>query len=128
MEGRCKMVIVEDDALSLELLASLIERKFKEIDVFTAGNGREGLDVCNSEVPDMLLTDIKMPEMDGVQLAQIVRENHPETIIIMISADSGETSLRRPGNSDLEIDYFIRKPVDYKKLFSAIEESISRRS
>lgn len=121
------MVIVEDDTLSLQILASVVKRKFKDIEVFTASNGREGLEICNDQLPELLLTDIKMPEMDGVQLAQIVRESHPETIIIMISADSGDVSLERSGHSDLKIDYFIHKPVDYKKLFSAIEESVSRR-
>jgi two-component system, sensor histidine kinase and response regulator len=119
----CKMVIVEDDTLSLEILASVLQRKFKGIQVFTANNGREGLQVFNDQLPELLLTDMKMPDMDGVQLAQIVRENHPETVIIMISADSGEASYAESVNSGLRIDHFIHKPVYYNKLFSAIEES-----
>lgn len=127
MKDTCKMVIVEDDILSLQILASVLERKFKDIEVFTASNGREAFELCNDKLPQLLLTDIKMPEMDGVQLAQLVRENHPETIIIMISADSGDASLNQPENHGLKIDYFIHKPVDYTQLFSAIAESVSRR-
>lgn len=121
-----KIVIVEDDTVALEILAAVLVRKFKDIEVFTATNGREGLELFNDQLPDLLLTDIKMPEMDGVQLARKVRENYPETVIIMISADSGEASFTDPDNSGLKVDYFIKKPVDYTKLFSAVEESLAK--
>jgi YesN/AraC family two-component response regulator len=120
-----KMVIVEDDASALDLLASVVERKFKGIEVFTASNGREGLEVFNERLPELLITDIKMPEMNGVELAEKVRELQPDTIVIVISADSGEASLEESIGKGLKIDHFIRKPVDYKKLFSAIELSLA---
>jgi YesN/AraC family two-component response regulator len=126
VKNRCKMVIIEDDALSLQILASVLEHKFRNVDIFTASNGREGLEVFNDQLPELVLTDIKMPEMDGVQLARIVRENRPETIIIMISADSGDASFSETVNSGLKIDYFVRKPVDYDKLFTAIEEALAK--
>ncbi|MBJ6798784.1 response regulator [Geomonas propionica] len=126
MKNRCKMVIIEDDALSLQILASVLERKFRNVEVFTASNGREGLKIFNEQLPELVLTDIKMPEMDGVQLARIVRESHPETIIIMISADSGDASFSETVNSGLNIDYFVPKPVDYDKLFTAIEEALAK--
>jgi YesN/AraC family two-component response regulator len=118
------MVIVEDDGNALELLVSIVERKFKGIQVFTATNGREGLEVFKKRRPELLLTDVKMPEMDGVELSQKVREIQPETIIIVISADSGEASLVESKDKGLKIDHFIHKPVDYKKLFNAIELSL----
>jgi YesN/AraC family two-component response regulator len=106
------------------LLVAIVERKFKGIQVFTASNGREGLEVFRARLPELLLTDVKMPEMDGVELSEKVREIQPETIIIVISADSGEASLVESRGKGLKIDHFIHKPVDYKKLFSAIELSL----
>ena len=126
MKNRCKMVIIEDDALSLQILASVLEHRFDNVEVFTASNGREGLEIFYNQLPELVLTDIRMPEMDGVQLARIVREKQPETIIIMISADSGDASFNESINSGLNIDYFVPKPVDYATLFTAIEEALAK--
>lgn len=57
-------------------------------DVITATNGRDALSLCNSHNVDLIITDIRVPRMDGIELARRAAEEHPETIVVFLTAPS----------------------------------------
>ena len=86
-----RVVLAEDQAMILGALAALLETEADLTVCARAGNGREALTAVASVRPDVLVTDIEMPEMTGLTLAAEVRERHPETQVVIL------TTFARPG-------------------------------
>jgi CheY-like chemotaxis protein len=119
-----KMIFVEDDPDGREILTSVLKIKFPDLEINSAGNGREALEVIGDEPPDLVLSDVNMPEMDGMELARRLRKLKPDVVIIFITADTGRTLLEQAMGEGLKIDHYVYKPVNYRQLFSAIELSM----
>lgn len=80
------ILIVEDEYLVRQGLASLVDvAQFGMTIQGQAENGLEAWEMIQDQVPDILLTDINMPQMNGIQLAKLVRESHPTTHIIFLT-------------------------------------------
>ena len=122
--ARIGILYAEDDEVTRNILCTLIERKFPELRVHAAGNGREGLELFRKHAPAIVITDINMPELDGIQMAREIRNTHPDTVIIMVSAYSDARYLLSA--IDIGVSQYILKPIDHKKLFPVIEKSIDK--
>jgi DNA-binding response OmpR family regulator len=81
-----KILIVEDDVLMLEMMKTRLEGSGYE--VVTAENGKDGSFKAMTDKPDLILADIMMPELDGVEMTKVIRSNSDlkEVPIIMVSA------------------------------------------
>ncbi|MHB1872236.1 MAG: response regulator [Steroidobacteraceae bacterium] len=86
-----RVVLAEDQAMILGALAALLETESDLTVCARAGNGREALAAVADTRPDVLVTDIEMPEMTGLTLAAEVRERHPDTQVVIL------TTFARPG-------------------------------
>jgi two-component system response regulator DesR len=86
-----RVVLAEDQAMILGALAALLETEADLTVCARAGNGREALTAVADTRPDVLVTDIEMPEMTGLTLAAEVRERHPDTQVVIL------TTFARPG-------------------------------
>ncbi len=86
-----RVVLAEDQAMICGALAALLETEPDLTVCARAANGREALDAVASEHPDVLVTDIEMPEMTGLTLAAEVRTRHPGTQVVIL------TTFARPG-------------------------------
>ena len=109
------VLLVDDEYLELELLEKHVpwgELGFKVID--TAKNGREALDVFERLSPDILITDVKMPFVDGIALANKVYQSYPETRIIFLSGYNQFDYLKAAFHVEA-VDYLL-KPVDLEEL------------
>ncbi|MGT2950695.1 DNA-binding response regulator [Streptococcus cuniculi] len=81
-----KMMIVEDEYLVRQGIASLIDFEHLGMEVLAeAENGLEAWELFQKEQADILLTDINMPQMNGIRLAQLVREHYPATHIVFLT-------------------------------------------
>lgn len=81
-----KMMIVEDEYLVRQGIASLIDFEHLDMEVLAeAENGLEAWELFQKEQADILLTDINMPQMNGIRLAQLVREHYPATHIVFLT-------------------------------------------
>ena len=79
-----KVLVVDDDIKLLKMLKRTLV--FENLDVLTATNGREALEVVQQESPDLLIVDWMMPEMDGLELIQYLRDANNRMPILMLTA------------------------------------------
>lgn len=118
------ILLVEDEKVVLELLAVIIARKFPDVVLHSAGNGKTGLELFKLHTPDIVITDINMPEMGGEQMAGKIRKIKPGTKIIVITGDPDK--LKQPDSLETrsEFDHYIGKPVSFGVLFATIEQCL----
>jgi CheY-like chemotaxis protein len=110
-------VLVVDDE---EQVLSVIEEFLKQAGhrVRTAKSGRAALDELKKRAADLVITDLRMAEMDGLELALHVREQYPNTRIMMMSGYLPDTS---QGGIELKIDDLVKKPFRGASLLSAVD-------
>jgi len=118
------IMVVEDDLALLEGIRELLE--LSGYRVLTASNGKKALNVLEGERPDLIISDIMMPEMDGYAFHTAVREIGRLTSIpfIFLTARGEKSDIRR-GRSAGADDY-ITKPFDDEDLLAAIQGKLSR--
>lgn len=119
-----KILLIEDDAVVRENTAELLE--LANYKVFTAANGKIGVAEAKKQLPDIILCDIMMPELNGYGVLQILSKE-PETKhipFIFLSAKTEHKDIRK--GMDMGADDYIPKPFDESELFSAIESRLTR--
>lgn len=118
------ILYVEDDPITRDLICTMIPVKFPGLNLLAAENGHSGLALYKEHRPDIVLTDISMPVMDGIRLASEIRMLNPEASIIVITAHSDTRYLLNA--IDIGINRYVLKPIDQEKLFEAIEDCVAR--
>lgn len=113
-----KILLVDDDIKNSMLLKRFIETEGYE--VIYANNGRVGLEIYRESHPDLILLDINMPELDGFEMARIIRENDKKVIIFFLT-DRTDKVDRLHGFSLKGNDY-IPKPFYPEELIAKINE------
>jgi two-component system response regulator DesR len=113
-----RVVVIEDQTMVLGALVALLEIE-KDIEVVgRAKNGREGLDLCFKAMPDVVVTDIEMPEMTGLELAAAVKKTRPRTHIIILTTFARAGYLRRA--LDAGASGYLLKDAPAEKLGDAV--------
>jgi len=120
------MLLVEDEEITLKLLATILTKKFSGITLYTAINGKAGLELFESHTPDIVITDVNMPEMNGIQMAKEIRAIKPDTKFIVITGDTGKIALQDSIGNEFAIDNYLVKPVRFEALFEAIEQCLGK--
>jgi len=115
-----KVLLVEDDEGIRIQLARLIGRIYPE--VLTASNGEEGFEIWQNHNPDVVVTDIMMPVLDGLEMVRKIRQVDQDTPVIVVSAFNDEDNLFKAIN--LGVDRFIPKPVDFSILKRELAKSV----
>ena len=118
------ILFVEDDDLILELQSSMLVMKFPDVGFYTANNGKTGLEIFKIHTPDIVLTDINMSEMCGVQMSRNIHALKPDTKFIAITGNSEQFIPHNSDNNKFRFNYIIVKPVDLSELYSVIERCI----
>ena len=118
------LLIVDDEKDIRDMLA----RHFKLVDyeVFTAGNGKEAIEILNKRRIDAVISDIMMPEMDGIQLLEYIHQEAPMCDAIMITGYvnlENALSCMRLGAED-----FVFKPLeDLTEIEQAVERLVAKK-
>ena len=120
-----KILIVDDDLEMLNLYQAVLKNVFETI---LATNGREAVDMAGTQLPDLILMDIMLPEMDGLEATRLIREN-PKTRSIPILAVTALSS-RKDKEKCLQsgCDDYLSKPFTQftrLQLFSRIEKLLN---
>jgi YesN/AraC family two-component response regulator len=113
-----KILYVEDNAAVVEQMRDFFGRRHET--VFYAGNGLEGFDLFMERRPEIVISDIRMPVMDGLQMAREIKAVSPYTKIILTTAHSDAEYLLQA--IDLGVDHYVVKPIDLGKLVLAIDK------
>ncbi|GAB2764718.1 response regulator [Salinimicrobium soli] len=119
-----KVLFIEDDTVVRENTAELLE--LAEYNVITAANGKSGVALAKKEIPDIVVCDIMMPEMDGYGVLQSLA-NDPATQhipFIFLSAKTEHKDIRK--GMDLGADDYLTKPFEEEELMSAIESRLAK--
>ncbi len=109
-----KLLIVEDNPVNMKLLKLLI--KNMDFEPLYAENGKEALRIIKEHVPDIVLCDIQMPEMDGIQLVQHIRAENSLSHITVIAVTAHAMVGDRERLLSYGFDAYISKPIDTRKL------------
>lgn len=110
---RVRVLVIDDDPVSL-LATEHVLRGRGEMDVTTATGPVQALDLLSSSAFDVVLTDVQMPEMDGLQLLTRLREGSPGLPVVVVTGDPRISSAQQLIRS--EADGYLFKPLDPVKL------------
>jgi phosphoserine phosphatase RsbU/P len=111
------VLYVEDEPLTRAVFARILERIVSNL--YQAENGEEGLELFKMHRPDIVISDIRMPVMDGIEMSRRIKSLESNCKIILTTAHSDASVLLN--SIDAGIDKYILKPVDVEILFSALE-------
>ncbi len=120
-----KILIIEDEAAIRRVLVKILSEENDSYEVEEAEDGLSGIDKIKKEDFDLVLCDIKMPKMDGVEVLEASRKLKPETPIVMISGhgdlDTAVNTMRLGA-----FDY-ISKPPDLNRLLNTVRNALDRK-
>lgn len=122
MSSKPKILVVDDQPINVHLLKRMLERE--DMDVRTAQSGQECLAEVEREIPDVILLDVMMPGMDGIEVCQRLKqaEDFKSIPIIFISARSSKEG-RLEGLDSGAVDY-ITKPIDLDETLARIRTQL----
>ena len=117
-----KLVVVDDETEICDFLKSFFEERF--FDVSTANNGEEAVSMVGQVKPQVVLLDVHMPGMDGMQVLKLLKEKFPQTKVIMVTAL--ETREKIEEAMRLGADNYITKPLSLEYLEKDVREKIEQ--
>lgn len=106
------VLYVEDDRVIKEVFSKILKKYTQTL--FVAENGVDGLEIYEQFKPDIIITDIEMPEMDGLEMSAKIRENDNDIPIILTTAYNDENIFLEA--IDIGVDKFLVKPISLDKL------------
>ena len=119
-----KILIADDEKLIRAGIKKILEGSLgSSIEVLEAKNGRDAFELCTTSLPDILITDIRMPGMDGTELMEHLAVLPQKPAIIVLSGFD-DFSYAQSAISSGALAYLL-KPVDEKELLSAVEKALS---
>lgn len=117
-----RVLIVEDSKLVRSFFTKTLKRYDDKFEVFTAENGVDAIGFMNNLLPDLIMTDLDMPVMDGFELLIYMNKNHPDIPMFVMTA-KGSPEVREKINALGSIRYF-EKPVDIEYLAECIMDEL----
>ncbi|WP_183361254.1 response regulator [Geomonas limicola] len=118
------MLIVEDDIDALDALRAALARRYPELNLVVATSGEQGLELFRQLRPQIVMSDIQMPGMSGIDMVRELRLLAPETRVVIITAHLESRLLLDCLN--LNVSRYLVKPVENALLFQAVDDSLER--
>ena len=118
------VLIAEDNADMLAFISSYLESEYR---ILECSNGKEALDLALEQIPDIIISDIMMPEMDGYQLCQLLKNDEKTSHIpvILLTAKASDESVEQ--GFELGANYYVTKPFNPKLLALRIKNILKSR-
>lgn len=118
-----KILIVDDSPTQLHKLKQLVEGMGHN--VVTAEDGTQGIDLANSELPDMILMDVVMPNMNGFQATRSISKNSSTSHIPVVLVTTKDQETDKVWGMRQGAKAYLTKPVDSHQLRSTIDEMLA---
>ncbi|HJV67367.1 MAG TPA: response regulator [Geomonas sp.] len=119
------ILLVEDEEIARASLVRLLGMQFPGVALHSAADGVGGLEQFRLHLPELVITDVNMPRLNGLEMARAILAEAPATRIIVLTAYS-HSDYRRSA-ADIGISHYLVKPVDRHELFAAVHGWLSLR-
>ncbi len=116
-----RIVYVEDNPANMRLIEKLMNKK-PEYELHTAVNGAEGIDVCKSVSPDLVMLDINLPDYNGMEVLKMLREEHGMQSIPFIAITANAMSSDLAKFREAGFNQVLTKPINVIELFATIKD------
>jgi DNA-binding NarL/FixJ family response regulator len=126
MKGRfimAKILIIDDSSDFRNVVKNLLDKQFADLEILQATTAEEGFDQVVQEKPELILMDIHLPKMNGLEAARMIKEKVPDCKIILLTMFAKEDVRTLYPNSGIE--EFIGKNEFYQKLIPIIRKVLS---
>lgn len=124
---RVRILIAEDVKINFMMINALLASIYPDVDCYVAHNGQEAIDMVATLSPDLVLMDVQMPEVDGLEATVRIREREGQlkvhTPIIALTA--GALKEERERCIEAGMDAFLTKPIDKQQLKNIIDRFIN---
>ena len=118
-----KLLVVDDEIDVREFARNFFKRR--KLDVFIAGSGQEALKVIEEEKPDLILLDVRLGEMDGIEVLSRIRESGNTTPVIMVTGVKEQETVDRA--KELGVVDYIHKPLILEELEKVVLGKLSQK-
>lgn len=122
MNEKLSLMIVDDNPHARKALAALISTQDWATDIIEASNGKDALQKIESQTPDMVLMDVQMPVMDGLQATGIIKSRWPQIKVIVLTIYADYRSEAYQAGADA----FLVKGYPTEKMMSSIQDLLRR--
>jgi len=119
-----RILIVDDEARVLLILHDTLQRLGNSFEVVTAQSGSEALKKARKEAFDLVITDLRMPGMDGVELTRALKAIHPDIRVVWITAYGCHKA--SADSTRLGVFRCLDKPLEIKQIRQVAQEALSR--
>lgn len=115
-----KILLIDDEPDLLELIKEILEREGYQI--FCASNGAAGILLNEQENPDLIVLDLRMPDMDGIETLQHIRKTDDQVIVVILTGYGCPDTIRDA--VDLNVSEYLSKPFENEELVSVISKAL----
>ncbi len=120
MDDTIRILIVDDEVKVLFVLYEVLTGLGDGVEVLTAQSGQQALETIKQDQINLLITDLKMPDMNGVELTQRARILNPDLQVIWITAyDAWAKDAEK-----LHIDHYLHKPLEIQSLRTVVQQAL----
>ena len=120
-----RILIIEDEPAIRRVLLKILSDEDKSHELFEAENGIEGINLIKKHQFDLIISDVKMPKVDGIEVLEFINLNFPETPFVMISGH-GDLDMAVDSMKKGAFDY-ISKPPDLNRLLTTVRNALDKK-
>jgi PleD family two-component response regulator len=120
MPNDFSILYIEDDSLTQKIIVNVLGKRFSEI--FVASDGVEGIKLYHEKNPDIVLSDISMPNLNGIEMTQEIKKHNPKQKVALFTGYSDIRYLNKAIN--IGVDKYILKPLDTQQMFTALDDIV----
>ena len=125
MSKTFRMLLIDDDVAMVRLLETVVRRHFGDrVELSSSIDATEAKEMIEKESPDVIVTDLAMPGVDGLEVLRLAKGCNPWTQVLMLTGHSSTTALLAAVENGAA-DYLL-KPVDQAELIELLEQAIDR--
>jgi len=118
------LLYVEDEKDARDMVGKMLVMNYPNLKLYSAENGAVGLELYREHCPDIVMTDINMPVMDGIRMSREIKSINHEAPIVAITAHSDTSYLLNA--IEIGIHHYVLKPINYDELFGVIDRILQQ--
>ena len=127
-DSEVKILIAEDNLMNMMVITHMLKNLLPNVQFFEANNGEEVIELLKTNIPDIVLMDVQMPEMDGIEATKRIRSNACSTIssLPIVALTAGVSKDERENCYNAGMNYFLSKPIENKSLEEMVTKFINK--